>query len=249
MATSGGGRIKTYGRVAVMALAAAALLASASTVQAIAAGPHKPHASVATRSAQQVIPSIFESTLPQYAGAGWSACPTPITWTVDTRDLPPASVDAQISNLTWAFHEWSRVTGLAFAFGGAQELAYDSVNHQLTPADGTITSSRHIYVMFARSSTPGFSGNVDGLASPALVMPSTKEILQGRILLRADYFGSRTSAAGAARAIAVHEIGHALGLAHSASTRDVMYPRVDGQSTMSAVDADSARGLLQPCTG
>lgn len=235
-------------RSAVAVLCTVGLASAAAGTQALAATkPHPGHSTITKRSASFTIPSIFTTSAPQYEGAGWRACSTPIEWTVDTRELSSPMVDAQIANLRWAFAEWSRVTGLTFAYAGTQSLSYEPTDHQLLPSDGTKTNDRHIYIKFARSSTPGFSGNVDGLASPSLVMPSTKEILQGRILLRADYFASHADNSSIARAINVHEIGHVLGLAHSTNSQDVMYPIVADQATLSPVDVASTKSLLQPC--
>jgi len=240
--------VSRLARVGLAALCSFGLLLGAAGAEALAAtGPQADHPKVSTRSAPRTIPSIFTSSAPQYVGAGWRTCATPITWTVDTRELSSAMVDVQIANLNWAFAEWSRVTGLTFTYAGTQSLSYEEANHHLLPADGTTTTARHIYIKFAHGSAAGFTGNVDGLASPSLVMPSTKEILQGRILLRSEYFANQGKKPSIARAINVHEIGHVLGLSHSTSSKDVMYPIVADKPTLSEVDVASTKALLQPC--
>ena len=86
-----------------------------------------------------------------------------------------------------------------------------------------------------------------GFASPTKVWQDSKEITEGSIVLEIEYM--RKVNADKGKAVYLHEIGHALGLAHGTEKADVMYPIVDGFKHLSAADIAGMRAIIKACKG
>ena len=190
--------------------------------------------------------SIFADQLPELANSGWSACAAPITWSVDTRGLTEAKASAEIANIQWAFDQWASASGLTFQFSGAAVLTYNDAAFTVTPADGSATSSRHIYLAFiADQDSARLGGGTVGLGSPGLVMPDSKEITGGAAVFRTDFV--TTAMPTAAKSLYLHELGHVLGLAHANESANVMYPVVTDHVELGIGDITGVRTMTKAC--
>ena len=190
--------------------------------------------------------SIFSGGDAALAGSGWISCPTPIQWTVDTDGLTASQAEAQIANLTWAFAQWSQVSGLNFAYAGTERLAYDDATFDLGPADGSPAQLHHIYLDFVTSDqSTRLDGSTVGLGSPTQVMASTKEIVAGDAVFRTDHV--QRARAKELRSLYLHELGHVLGLAHASATANVMFPIVKSKVSLGAGDVNGVQAMTKPC--
>ena len=106
--------------------------------------------------------------------------------------------------------------------------------------------------------TPGFAGDWVGLTSPLVVSDARGRaiIVSGTVLLDRDKFASELGRSEASqvlamRAVVLHELGHAVGLAHVQDPHQVMYGRtVAGVGSFAAGDlrglAALGRGTCAP---
>ena len=213
---------------------------------AVAAPAAAPAVRPATASATD-FGSIFAGQLPALVNAGWSGCAAPVTWTIDTGSLSADESAEEIANLTWAFAQWSQASGLAFTFGGTQQLTYSDAAFSLAPADGTPILQRHIYLAFvADASSDRLGGQTVGLGSPSQVFTEDKEIVTGTAIFRTDHVLSAIDRED--RSLYLHELGHVLGLAHAADAGNIMYPVVSDHLELGAGDVAGVRTMAKPCT-
>lgn len=191
--------------------------------------------------------SIFSGENAALAGSGWTTCATPVLWSLDTRGLSASLQKRQIANLTWAFGEWSKASGLTFQYAGSQDLAYDDKAFTVKPADGSAVQGRHIYLDFVtQGESSRLSGGTVGLGSPSQVMPTTKEIISGEAIFRTDYV--QTGTTKQLRSLYLHELGHVLGLSHATVTANVMYPIVTTNTHLGAGDVNGVRAMEKACS-
>ncbi len=191
--------------------------------------------------------SIFAAQVPALTNSGWATCPAAITWSVDTRGLSDDEAAAQIANLQWAFDQWGIASGLAFQFAGTANLVYDDAGFTLTPADGSASPSRNVFLDFVPDSESArLGGGVVGLASPSTVWQSSKEIESGTVVFRTDYV--KSAGAKEAKALYLHELGHVLGLGHANESDNRMFAIVKDGTELGAGDVAGVRTMLKPCT-
>jgi hypothetical protein len=200
------------------------------------------------QSAATDFASIFSGQNASLANSGWSACTAPIQWTVDARGLSTREAAEQVKNLEWAFSEWTRASGLTFAYAGTQDLAYDDSAFALAPVDGSPVALRHIYLDYVTTAeSTRLSGGTVGLGTPSQVMASSKEIVAGDAVFRTDHVKSAST--NAVRSLYLHELGHVLGLAHAAVAANVMYPIVTARVHLGTGDVNGVKAMTKPCTG
>jgi hypothetical protein len=190
--------------------------------------------------------SIYSGPNANLANSGWSTCPTPIEWTVDTRGLTDDQSAAQVSSLKWAFSTWSTASGLTFEYAGQLDVVYDDDDFTVVPADGTAVADRHIYLDFVGlTESTRLGGNTVGLGSPSHVMVSSHEIVGGVAVFRADHVKSASTSA--VKSLYLHELGHVLGLAHAAVESNIMYPIVATNLELGAGDVNGVHAFTKPC--
>jgi hypothetical protein len=194
--------------------------------------------------AESQVASIFADTAPEFINSGWAACDTPITWSVDTGRLTPADAKIAVKQLTTDLKHWGEVSGLTFEYVGEVPVVYDDTNYVVTSDQHP--SERHLYVAFLNDKDSSLlDSRTVGFASPTKVFKDQKEITEGSVVLSIDYV-KRINAAKQS-ALYLHELGHALGLAHGTEKADVMYYLVDTNNTLSNADIAGIRALIKAC--
>jgi len=194
--------------------------------------------------AESQVASIFADSSPELINSGWADCDTPITWSVDTSRVSAADGVTAVKQLTSDLAKWGGVSGLDFQYVGEVPVVYDDTNYVVTSEQHP--SGRHLYIAFL---TDAESTLLDkrtvGFASPTKVYKDAKEITEGSVVLSIDYV--KKINAQKQSALYLHELGHALGLAHGTEKPDVMYYLVDTNNTLSNADIEGIRALIKAC--
>lgn len=180
------------------------------------------------------VPSIFQNT--EYDGSGWNLCEGPISWTLD---------DGQNFqwDLQWAFDQWEK-SGYKFVYGGKSETTFDDQNSRL---DTVAQINRNIAITFLpdRQSTM-LTKNVVGFAGPSMVFKDARSITGAYVVFQQEY--SLAATQKERRALFLHEIGHALGLADSQDPTNVMYWTVKKNTNLSEGELRSVTALQKGCS-
>ncbi len=189
-------------------------------------------------------------TEPELVGAGWSACPVPVTWSIDVRALTAGAARAEVKRLKQAWSQWSEAAGLTFKFAGRQDLVFNSATNNLEAADGSPQPTRHVYLaMKSRKQVSIMRQTTVGLAMPSVVLLPTREIVAGMAIFRRGYVkAERRSSLLRLKRLYLHELGHVLGLGHSGSTSDVMFAEMDTIDRLGPGDKAGVAAFTQPCT-
>ncbi len=194
--------------------------------------------------AESQVASIFAESSPELINSGWADCDTPITWSIDTSRLSAADATIAVKQMTSDLAKWGEVSGLDFEYVGEVPVVYDDTNYVVT--SDIHPSERHLYLAFL---TDAESTLLDtrtvGFASPTKVWKDAKEITEGSVVLSIDYV--KKINARKQSALYLHELGHALGLAHGTEKPDVMYYLVDTNNTLSNADIQGIRNLIKAC--
>ena len=194
--------------------------------------------------AESQVASIFAESSPEFINSGWAACDTPITWSTDTSRLSATDAKVAVEQITGDLKKWGDVSGLTFQYVGEVPVVYDDTNYVVT--SDVHPSARHLYVAFLNDSESTLlDSRTVGFASPTKVFKDQKEITEGSVVLSIDYVKKINAAHE--NALYLHELGHALGLAHGTEKPDVMYYLVDTNNTLSAADIAGIRALIKAC--
>ena len=191
--------------------------------------------------------SIFAGQVPQLDGAGWAACPAPVTWSFDGRGLRPAVASTERALLAKAFATWSAASGLTFQYSGDVPVTYRTSDYTAVPADG-VSRSHHLYIGFlADAESDLITRTNPGFGGPAPVAPGRPTIDGGYAFFSTDYLTARGTSKARATNLMLHEIGHALGLGHAARSANVMYSVVAAKTHLGAGDVRGVRSFTKPC--
>jgi len=193
--------------------------------------------------------SIFQSQSPELVNSGWNACASPITWSIDARELTPAQAIAQAGSAKWALDQWAAASGLRFSYVGQVPVNYDDRTFQLTPADGSPAAGRHIYLTYLGLGESKLLGaSTLGFGAPSTVAVASREITGGNAVFRTDYVQDPgRNPLRKLRSLYLHELGHVLGLSHAARTENIMYPIVDRNVTLGAGDVSGIHVMTKQC--
>lgn len=175
-------------------------------------------------------------------GAGWANCPTAVIWDADVSALSPKAAKFALEDLEWAISTWAAAGGIAAQKGAEGQLTYDNSSATVAGVPG----GRKLFVKFVKDADSDYlSGRVVGVATPTKVIPSAPEITGGSAAFRTDYveYASKTEA----RALLLHELGHAFGLGHSNDKKSVVYPIVGTTIKLSAGDIAGIRAYTKNC--
>ncbi|MDP2288523.1 MAG: matrixin family metalloprotease [Actinomycetota bacterium] len=178
-----------------------------------------------------------------FAGSGWASCSTPISFTTDTSYLSKDMAASIRPDLAAAFEEWTRGAGYAFVDEGEHPVVFDDATSTVrTSAD----LQRNIAVYFVPDSRSRMiTSAVVGFASPNMVRPDTREIVGGYMVVSADYV--KVVDPVRRRALFMHELGHALGLAHSDDPGNVMYKYMHNNATLASGDIAGIKAIEKVC--
>jgi hypothetical protein len=167
----------------------------------------------------------------------WNPC-VPISYRVNPDHMSGASFKA----VKWAFGQLSEATGLQFRYAGTTDFVPFRKNQatDLFPSDADIAIawSTPTVVPIIKGSLAGFA-TADWIS----VGDGDPEYTEGRVVfdLTARLGRTKAQVRNARKVLALHELGHAVGLGHVSDERQIM-------SEESYPTARSARGDLRALT-
>lgn len=178
---------------------------------------------------------------------GWAMCSSPVTWTIDVSRLDSVAASEETLRVQRAIAKWSAESGVSMRYDGRERLRWDSSTQSLMPADGSAARHRHFYVGFlGPRSVPSLSGSVVGLAMPTSVLDN--RITGGMAVFRRGYvLRERATTPSHLAALYLHELGHVMGLGHSASEANVMYPTLGTLSRLGPGDRLGVGTVTKTC--
>jgi hypothetical protein len=226
-------------------LTAAATVLALALVSVAPAGLEPTHAAPA--SAAVVAPTAsadgrFEltSTVDPSRPMHWLAC-RPIEYRINPTDMPAGGV----ATVEHAMGIIAAQTGARFRYAGRTAHTFGSTTHAATPT---------IYISFtnrvhAAGQTFGGAGGEVGVGGPAASWYSSggrtvEAITYGRVLLSSRFTAPRTGAGVTWQSLILHEVGHALDLAHGGDAASIMHPALTA-STPGRYTAAEVRALRQ----
>ncbi|MBW4042742.1 MAG: hypothetical protein HIU86_11580 [Acidobacteria bacterium] len=234
------------GRLRRLTAAAAVLaLAGVSAAPAALAPSHAAPASAAVVSRGATADRRFEltSTIDPTQPMHWLAC-RPIDYRIDPTDMPGGA----IATVQHAMGVIAAQTGARFRYAGRTARTFDSTTHPSTPT---------IFIGFTdrthdAGQTFGGPGGEIGVGGPAASWYSAggrtvEGITFGRVLLSSRFKGPRAGAGVSWQALILHEVGHALDLAHRGGVTSIMHPELTASTPgrYTAAEVHALRQVLQ----
>lgn len=217
------GRLRHLAAAAVVLTAVLAPVVPATRVPQHAA----PVAALRTaRAATADGPFELTSTLDPAKPVRWLAC-KPIEYRINPTDMP-AGMTATVQH---AMGVLAKQTGVRFRYAGRTTHAFGSTSHADTPTIYLAFTSK---TRVAGQTFGGASGQV-GVGGPAAAWyrgegRTVEAVTYGRVLLSARFHGDRTGAGATWQSLILHEVGHALNLAHRGGPDALMHPSLTDES-------------------
>lgn len=206
----------------LMVVTTALALAAAGTAPAAVPAEIAAPASAAKTASVTAPDARFEmtSTVDPAKPMRWLAC-RPIEYRINTADMPAGTV----STVQHAMAVLAHQTGARFRYAGATTHTFTATTHAATPT---------IYIAFtkrthAAGQTFGGPGGEIGVGGPAAAWyrsdgRTVEAITYGRVLLSSRFAGRREGGGVTWQALILHEVGHALNLAHRGGAGSIMHP-------------------------
>lgn len=223
---------------AATVLALAVLAGAPAAIPPERAAPSSAAATIAARAADGrfELPSTVDPSTPMR----WPAC-KPIEYRINPTDMPKGMT----ATVEHAMDVLARQTGVRFRYAGRTSHTFSSTTHASTPT---------IYIAFTKQAhtagqTFGGAGGEVGVGGPVGAWTTSEDrtveaITSGRVLLWSRFTGSRTGAGVGWQALVLHEVGHALNLAHRGGAASIMHPTLTA-STPGRYTAAEVRALKQ----
>ena len=165
---------------------------------------------------------------------------------VDTRNLKADQRAKARQAISIALARWNRSKIFRFQYGGEIPVRFDPSTGVSTPEDG-VARDRWLYLTLVKAPrSDGADSQIVGLAAPLRIDAATKEIREASAAFRAQYVNTQSRARVAL--LFAHELGHDIGLGHSTSKSDIMYPLLHDQKRLGEGDIAGAQAVLKPCT-
>jgi hypothetical protein len=157
----------------------------------------------------------------------WNPC-VPISYRVHPDHMPGASFKA----VKWAFGQLSEATGLQFRYAGTT----DFVPFRKNQATALFPANADIAIAWSTPTVvPIIKGGLAGYATAdwTSVGDGDPEYTEGRVVfdLTAQLGRTKAQVRNARKVLALHELGHAVGLGHVSDKRQIMsqdsYPKAE----------------------
>ena len=212
----------------LIAAAAVVALALVGAAPAALVPEHAAPASAAVTSHARAADGRFEldSTVDPSQPMHWLAC-RPIAYRINITDMPTGGV----ATVRHAMGIIAAQTGARFTYAGHTRHTFGSTTHAATPT---------IYIAFTKAThaagqTFGGSGGEVGVGGPAASWftadgHTVEAITYGRVLLSSRFAGPRTGGGVSWQALILHEVGHALNLAHRGGATSIMHPSLSSST-------------------
>lgn len=220
--------------LAALAVAVVAVTCTAPASPPVIVDLAAPAAAATTKTARSA-ESTFElpSTTDPADPIRWLAC-RPIEYRVNPKDMPAGMLTTVQQSMAILEDQ----TGVRFQYAGRTAHTFASTSHAATPT---------IYFAFTAArreagQTFGGSGGEVGVGGPAAAWVRSgsggtfESMVYGRVLLSSRFQAPRTGAGATWQSLILHEVGHALNLAH----------RQDPDALMNPVLTASAPGRYTP---
>jgi len=168
---------------------------------------------------------------------GFDPC-RPVYWVMRQQGAPADALPL----LTLAFTRLSAATGRVFVHDGLTDEGYEQTRRQVQPDRYGKRYAPVLVVWSDERETDDLAGGVAGFAGPSGLDPdgAGPRYVSGAVVLDAPQLAAMSAGPAGQLGVALHELGHLVGLGHVPDPADTMYER-SGPAT--AYSPGALRGL------